>query len=86
MEFIKRLEKLQILGVENNTLYSKDKPLCKVKGIQDIKVYFNNASVEVLNDYGRTIRIIPLKEIHEGLNKNKVYTLAEVNSVLMGLA
>lgn len=85
MELVKRLEKLQILGVQNDILYSKEKPICKVKGVQDIKLYFNNASVEILNDYDRTIRIIPVKEIHPGLSKNRVYTIAEANSVLMGL-
>lgn len=85
MELVKKLNSLRVLSMKDGYLFSGEYPICNIKNCAEVRIYCNQRSVEVLNQNDRTIKIVPVLNIPSNMVKNRVLSVAEANSAILGI-
>jgi len=85
MELLKKLNSLRVLSMKDGYLFSGEYPICNIKSCSEVRIYCNQHSVEVLNQNDRTIKIVPVLNIPSNMARNRVLSVAEANSIILGI-
>lgn len=85
MELSKKLNSLRVLSMKDGYLFSGEYPICNIKSYDEVRIYCNQRSVEVLNHNDRTIKIVPVLNIPDKVVKNRVLSIAEANTAILGI-
>ena len=85
MNLVKKLESLRVLSMKDGYLFSGEYPICNIKSCDEVRIYCNRQSIEVLNHNDRTIKIVPVLNIPRNIARNVVLSVAEANSAILGI-
>lgn len=85
MGLVKKLDSLRVLSMKDGYLFSGEYPICNIKSCKEVRIYCNQHNIEVLNQNDRTIKIVPVLNIPSNIAKNRVLSVAELNSAILGI-